>query len=561
MKSSGKTGLIIVGGLIVIVLFAHFMGAGCKNGSPPGASIHLGKTETHSNFSSGSSSCASENDGFNSRRVLLFTDNPHPLNRRIAMLLAEKLKDCQFIGQLEVTNQPFTFTDGTGLPDLFVNVNLIELKEEGLFSHSLKAVVTASLGNALWQSSRYSQDSSSPPLVAFFWNGTHESETTFTGVRTDRYGDTARSIADDLAKAISKKIEELSDKYPALPELGREFYGSYQPVAEFDFMKEVQARRMASGFGLLTHNETFWQFRTATNPVPQLKRIISQLETAGWKLSDASLTNTESYSVLCHRNGAELEIFRQRTDRMDLWRTGQKESFCDFVVHYRQPFNQAEREAAVEKLFTEPRPAEELLPFQNLFSSAQRKKFYELAEKSPGTSPRACIQLANIYLDRKRTNDAINMLTRAKALAAIVKDAAPLESSIDTLTKKISPKKSLKLEVTPETCHELGFLEFTNAMQTIEQERRLGEPLIWFEKTNRGVKIYGLTVSPPQKNAYPWLLVQTEDGSRSSSWSNFTLNSRGGWEQSFTFNEQTLKITVVPQPEAKRVKFSIRAGQ
>jgi hypothetical protein len=561
VKSPLKIILLIIASLVGLVLFIHLLGAGCKKPLPAGANLKLGKTETRSNYSSSSTSSASENAGFNSRRVLLFSDNPHPLNRRILAMLEEKLKDSQFIEQLLVTNQPFTFAEGSGLPDLFVNVNLIELKEDGVLSHSMKAVITASLGSTPWQSSSYYQDDSTVPLVIFSWNGTHDSETTFSGIRTDRYGDAARSIANDIAQNIMKQIEELSEKYPPLPDLGRGFYGPYQPVTDFDFLKEVQAQRTASGHGLLTHNQTFWQFRTGTNPVPQLQRILSQLEAVGWKSTDTWLTNTGSYFIRCHRDNANLEIFRQRADRMDLNLSGQRESFMDFVVHYRQPFTRAEREAAVETLFAGERPVGELLPFQNTFTSGQRKRFFELVEKSPATSPRACIQLAQVYLNRKQTNDAIHLLARAKALTAAVKNASTLESSIEDIVKKISPKKPLKLMVTPEICHELGFLEITNLTQAVEQERHLGEPLILFGTNERGVRICSFIVSPPQKDYYPWLRLQAEEGMRSTSSSLHATNHANKWLESFSFNNKAVKITVVPLPDQKKVNFTIEADQ
>jgi hypothetical protein len=199
-----------------------------------------------------------------------------------------------------------------------------------------------------------------------------------------------------------------------------------------------------------------------------------------------------------------------------------------------------------------------LLPFQYLFSPAQRERFYALAEKSPATSPRTCIQLAGIHLNRGHTNDAGNLLLRAKALAGTVKDASSLESDIQAMAKKISPRKELKLEVTREICRELGFLELTNATQTFEQTRDLGRPLVFFGPGGRGVKVYSLTVSPPQKGSYPWMLVKAEDGGRSCSWGGFNLSSRGEWQNSFTFDKQTLKVTAVPLTATNRVKFTIR---
>jgi hypothetical protein len=326
-------------------------------------------------------------------------------------------------------------------------------------------------------------------------------------------------------------------------------------------LTELQARRVGSFSGLFTHNETFWSFPLATNPVPQLARIARQLEAAGWKISGNQMTNNWENRIAGNNGDARLEIFRQRNERMSLSHSDKPPAHFDFVAHYRKPFSAGEREAVLEKLLATPASVEALLPFVNAFTSEHRGKFYELAEKSPGTSPQACLQLAQYYLTQKRTNDAVHLLLRTKALAATLKDATSLNSSIEAMVKKISPRKELKLEITPDLCRELGFLELTNLTQPIEQNRGFDQPLIFFGPGNRGVKISALTVGQPQKAAYPWLFVEAEDGMRSTSSSSFTPNNQGEWQHAISFDKQTLGIIAVPAPDNKQVKFTIRVGQ
>ncbi|HEX7576926.1 MAG TPA: hypothetical protein VF430_02685, partial [Verrucomicrobiae bacterium] len=481
--------------------------------------------------------------------------------RKIVAHLQQRLKNSPFIEQLQLTDQPYINTNAGPVPDLFLTVDLAELEQSGIVSSTMKALVTASLGNTPWQSSYYTSDATTAPLVSFEWKASIDSETTFTGVRTDRYADAARSIADDLAKNIIKQIEEFAGKYPALPELPREFYGPYQPVADLDCLKEFHARRVGSFSGLFTHNETFWSFPTTTNPVPQLARIVRQLEAAGWKITGNQMTNSWDHRIAGNNGDARLEIFRQRNERMSLSHSDKPPAHFDFVAHYRKPFSREERESVLEKLFTTSAPVEKLLPFVNALTQEQRGKFYDLAEKSPGTSPQACLQLAQYYLNQKRTNDAVHLLLRTKALAATLKDATPLNSSLEAMVKKISPRKELKLEITPDLCRELGFLELTNLTQTIEQSRRLGQPLIFFGPGQRGVKISALTVSAPEKGAYPLLFVEAEEGMRSTSSSSFTPDNQGESQHAISFDKQTLRIIVVPAPDKKQVRFTIRVGQ
>lgn len=522
--------------------------------------LQVGKTETHSSSWSSSTSCASENSTFSARHILFFSDNPHPLCRKIVAHLEQRLKTSPFIGRLELTDKPFISTNAGAAPDLFLSVNLTELKNNGIVSSTMKTDVTASLGNAPRQSSSHTVDDSTAPLVSFAWNSAMDSETTFTGVRTDRYAEAARSIGDDLAKSIIKQIEELAGKYPKTPDLPADFYGPYQPVADFDCVKEQQARRIASYCGLFTQNETFWRFQTSTNPVPQLQNLIRQLESGGWKFRDVQLTNTQDQRAVGQQSDATLEIFRQRNERASFSIANNGPDHFEFIVHYRKPFTRAEREAALEKLFTQNASAETLLPFLNSFSSDQRQRFFTLVERSPITSPQACLQLAEQYLNQKRTNDAIHLLLRAKALTGTIKDAAAQESRITDLAKKISPKKDLKLVVTPEICRELGFIELTNLTQVIEQTRNFGQPLVFFGSGPRGVRIMALTVSAPRKNSYPWLRVEAEDGMKSTSSSSFTPDSKHGWRYSTTMDGKQMTITAVPLPAQSKVKMTVAAG-
>ncbi|HEX5399148.1 MAG TPA: hypothetical protein VFY06_08880, partial [Verrucomicrobiae bacterium] len=439
MKIPVKIGLLVAVCLAAIALAIRFAGSSRKTGDDSPAALKIGKTETRSSMSSVSSSSSSDNSSFSARRVLLYSDNPHPLCRKIVARLEQRLKDSPFIEHLEVTDQPYLNTNAGPGPDLFLNVNLAEVKQGGIVSSTMKVLVTASMGNTPWQSSYYTSDATTAPLVSFEWRASVDSETTFTGVRTDRYADAARSIANDLAKSILKQIEDFAGKYPATPPVPAEFYGPYQPVADFGFLKGLNAHRAASYYGLFTHNETYWLFQTTTNPVPQLEQIVASLTADGWKMDDTQMTNNWNNHIQGHNGDARLEIFRLRAEPMSLSFGERQPDHFDFAVHYRKPFNAAEREAALDKLIATSTSVETLLPFLNSFSKAQRQQFYDLVEKSPVTSPQACLQLAQHYLNQKRTNDAVHLLLRTKALAATLKDPASMNSRIEAILKKISP--------------------------------------------------------------------------------------------------------------------------
>ena len=47
----------------------------------------------------------------------------------------------------------------------------------------------------------------------------------------------------------------------------------------------------------------------------------------------------------------------------------------------------------------------------------------------------------------------------------------------------------------------------------------------------------------------------------STSSSSFTPNNQGEWQHAFSFDKQTLSLIVIPAPDKKQVKFTIRVGQ
>jgi hypothetical protein len=418
--------------------------------------------------------------------------------------------------------------------------------------------VSGVLGNAPWTGSHHTIDSTTPPLVQFHWNGTVDSESRFSGIRSDRYAELARAVADQFAQGISNQVETLAAKFPPLPELPGNLFGPYEPIADFDCLREVNARRACSYSGLLTRNETFWTFPAPGDPVPQLNRIISQLESAGWKVDKASLTNAPEHFVRCDQAGETLELFRTRRVNMGFSESHNDGALEPFIVHYRKPFTDAEREAAMEQLFALPRALETILAFRNCLTEPQRKRFFAMAEESSVPSPAVLLQGAESLMQRGETNAALNRMLRAKALFSVLDDPSEPKSKLDSLAKKIAQGENLKLEVTPEICRELGFLDLTNPPQTFQVERSLGEPLLMFVRGDRGVKILGLRIRPPRGGVYPWALTESQDGMRSRSSSSFSLSTQQEWRHTVTIDEITVEFAVAPNAGENQVKYTVR---
>jgi hypothetical protein len=511
---------LAAGSLLGLVVFTSilFRGMSGQVGAGPGASFQAGKTEMQSSMHAGSTSSSSDGATFSSRRVLLFLDGRNqPLLDRVSHLMSQQLRNHSLIESLETAPAGTLVAEGSEGPDLFIRLDLKNLENSGIVPRQTKAVVEATLGSTPWANSGYYSDETSPPLVQFSWRGTLQVESTFKGIRSDSLAELATGISAQFSQAISNELKAISAKFPPLPELPRSFYGPYSPVADLPFLKSENPMRECSYYDLLTHNQTFWRFSAGPDPVAQLQKIIKDGEAAGWKLNASELTNTVTEYAIFRQGDDELSIFRSPSDVWYGGRDGDNKHPPKFTVHYRKPFSRIEREAAIDVLFSDAANSEALVAFQHLFSSEQRQRFFGLIKKTPSTSPKLCVTLAENYLSERDTNSALRMLLRAKALAVVEEDATGLLTQIGSLSEKVSFPEKPKLELTPEVCREAGFIELTNGFKSLEMECRQGQPLLLFGAGKRGIETIAHMVRPSQKGVWDWRLSQVSENSRSSS--------------------------------------------
>ena len=547
--------------LTVAFLVLRFVSENTR-GSEGIPQLQVGKTETRSSMTSGRSTSAPEYATFNSGRVLLLSDNPHPFCRKIVDRLEQQLKESPHIRSLERLNEPFTITQRDGAPDLFLRVDLVSAKGSGVLPSTFQSVVTATLGNAPWFDTLHIRDGSSAPVVSIEWNATVDSERTFLGLTTDRYKEAAHDIAQSLAKSITENLAKLSEEYPPLPSLPAEFFGPYEPVADFDWLSTVSARRSASYCGLFTHNETYWRFQTSTNPGPVLEQIAQSLSRAGWDIQPRDHTETP-FPLLEARQG-EARVTISRRSMLNAHISDPQR--LEFIVCHRKPLSRTERAQALELLLDrKPWDFETLLPFVHSFEVEQRRRFFERLAQTGSSSPKGCVQLADLYLDQGRTNDAKHQLLKAHALSATRPDSKTLKRHIEDLAGKIQPQSRLELEYTPEICRELGFIEIEKVTQPLEFTRPFGEPLALFkrfsnpvEPPHTAIRIVALTVNAPAKGFHGYTWRRSEPGVRSCDSGDCFRQVGEVFTRTIGAGDQAVTVQAEPLSDAKGVKFTVR---
>jgi hypothetical protein len=462
---------------------------------------------------------------------------------------------------VERLNEPFTITQRDGAPDLFLRVDLVSAKGSGVLPSTFQSVVTATLGNAPWFDTLHIRDGSSAPVVSIEWNATVDSESTFLGLTTDRYKEAAHDIAQSLAKSITENLAKLSAEHPPLPSLPAEFFGPYEPVADFDWLSTVSARRSASFCGLFTHNETYWRFQTSTNPGPVLEQIAQSLSRAGWDIQPRDHTETPFPLLEARQGEARVTISRRSMLNAHI----SDPQHLEFIVCHHKPLSRTERARALELLLEQkPWDFETLLPFVHSFEVEQRRRFFERLAQTGSSSPKGCVQLADLYLDQGRTNDAKHQLLKAHALSATRPDSQTLKKHIEDLAGKIQPQSRLELEYTPEICRELGFIEIETVTQPMEFTRGFGEPLAFFvrisnpvEPPHTATRIVALTVRALMNDICSVEHRSAEKGMHGFGNGAFSRLKSG-------FQEQTLgsvrKVIVRSEalPDSAGAKFTVR---
>jgi hypothetical protein len=546
--------------LVVAFLLLRFVSENTRS-SERIPKLEVGKTETRSSMTSGQSTSAPEYATFNSGRVLLLSDNPHPFCRKIVDRLEQQPKESPHIQAVERLNEPFTITQRDGAPNLFLRVDLVSAKGSGVLPSTFKSVVTASLGNTPWFDTMNIRDESSAPVVSIEWNATVDSESTFLGLTTDRYEKAAHDIAQSLAKSMTENLAKLSEEHPPLPSLPAEFFGPYEPVADFDWLSTVSARRSASYCGLFTHNETYWRFQTSTNPGPVLEQIAQSLSRAGWDIQPRDHTETPFPLLEARQGEARVTISRRSMLNAHI----SDPQHLEFIVCYRKPLSRTERAQALELLLDrKPWDFETLLPFVHSFEVEQRRRFFERLAQTGSSSPKGCVQLADLFLDQGRTNDAKHQLLKAHALSATRPESQTLKRHIEDLAGKIQPQSRLELEYTPEICRELGFIEIEKVTQPMEFTRGFGEPLAFFvrisnpvEPPHTATRIVALTVRALMNDICSVEHRSAEKGMHGFGNGAFSRLKSG-------FQEQTLgsvrKVIVRSEalPDSAGAKFTVR---
>jgi hypothetical protein len=296
-----------------------------------------------------------------------------------------------------------------------------------------------------------------------------------------------------------------------------------------------------------------------------LEQIAQSLNRAGWEVEPRDLNSTRAARLEARQGEARVTIFPKFRTHTLLDEESSDPRRFEYIVCHRKPLSRTERAQALELLLDrKPWDFETLLPFVHSFEVEQRRRFFERLAQTGSSSPKGCVQLADLYLDQGRTNDARHQLLKAHALSATRPESKTLKRHIEDLAGKIQPQSRLELEYTPEICRELGFIEIEKVTQPMEFTRGFGEPLAFFvrisnpvEPPHTAIRIVALTVRAPMNGICSVEHRSAEKGMHGFGNGAFSRLKSG-------FQEQTLggvrKVIVRSEalPDSVGAKFTVR---
>ena len=485
-----------------------FAGRTSGSGDRVHLKAHAATIEANNGINTTTASTSGSHARFACRTIAVVDESGEPLVGLLAAALRDALAELPFVEKADLYAEGRFPPDGHRRPDVFVLLNARNVSVRPVpYAASLRAEISVSVGRSPWRGSASYVDGSDPPLLAFLRRSTIHHESRTVGYESVRHGLAAKNIADAVVNDLQKQFAKWHAKYGRAPELPAGLQGTYRPAELPGPLARLGCKRRFSYAGLLTHNETIWQFQTPTDELAGLlERLCGELKSAGWRKLSLGKTN-----LRMAKDGRRINIFRGREPVRQGWvvvRPGAKKAPANVYVHYRERFGKDERRAALEGVLAQPAGQETLLFLSCLFDAEQRKRMYAVLADHPHPSPAAQVELIGHYVQEKRHDEATRALRRARALLWSVRNEGDYRSRLNDAAKKLAKATGRKIDPREppavEDFRAAGFREIDANTGPFELEVGLDEPVLLFvREPDEGVRTLALRVARPEQAKAP----------------------------------------------------------
>jgi hypothetical protein len=491
---------------------------------------HAGGLTASNSVSSSTVTSHSSPGFFAERSMMILNRSDHLLMQRVGDGLIEYLQDQSQLDRVDYFPAGYGPSVGDKAPDLFVMLDLAEIKESGIVGRDLEATVTLTLGSALTKSNHSVLNSYSPPTLELSARFTLEHASSLMGVESSaaRYRLQGNDIAKEVGEAIVEKVKSLLKEQKALPTLPESFYPVWSPTPEFAFLADRKATLLTSLHGLCYHNETLWVIPDVRDAAVLLEQVHSELTSLNWQGRPGKFENgTVNMRMTSGASGLEVFHVAHQHGKNMLPKSVTDTNIADdsgipVYVRFRHSMTQEERHTAFGQMLAAATPNfKQLASLGPMGSHEQRQQLVSMIQDSPPQSTEAWMMLAEHYSAKEQIPKLQQALKAVYALSWCQNQPGKLDGRIRELSKKHKLDVKSVRDVDFVQLQALGLPSVTTESADWEQTIREGESATTFVRDGDNWQVVSVTLHKVQQHSenntmYDTTVTQGNPSSRST---------------------------------------------
>lgn len=503
-----------------------------------GGAAHVGTIKARSGVQTFGSTSAESDARVSVRSVMLVCQSPHRLLDRAAREFAKALVRLPDVDKVEYYPYETWPEPGARLPDVFITMDLLELREDTfLCSRRLSVLVQWKVDSAPFADPAGKVHDHAPPVLTFDLESRLDYGSATLGIESPRalYKLEADSISAEMIKSISKQFGNLLDKYGRLPQVHEMLYGSYREPPAFAFLNDNSAERLISGNGLFKNNHTVWRFAEKRGTNEALTAYRDELKTSGWGSEDLGK------DYLWMQKGNEyIHVFRERrhdasAGAVEAGEPDKPSSNGSMIAYYESDFSPDQIRQAMDALLESGAETETLLVFERyLRSPEQSERLRAILEASGVCTLDGSLVLGRYWADRGDMDKGRRWLMRARAMQRAEKEPNAKSQEIRSLAKKLADESLADVALTEQTLRDVGFVNAEQLTEPLKTERALDEPVLLYRRLD-GSRLHTFalrvvrSLEAPLPAPYGLLIVEKRGGRSSSSQTAGKVRPDGVW--------------------------------
>jgi len=524
--------------------------------------VYAGKLAANDTMTSVCATSSGDRARYACRRLAVFNRSEHLFMLRMGGQLVDRLKELPYVERIDYYPPGSGPEEGALAPDVAITLDLKEWQESGLvWQRKVEASIVVTAGTRLAASNSHYQDSLSPPVLDFAWQGRLEHRSTTKGVASSaaRYKQVSEDCAKQIANALRKQFDADREKYGPLPKLPEAFYPAYRGPQAMALGEAYPLEPLAAWHGPMNRCDAMWRLATDRDPGEVIGDMRKRLEAAGWKTSDSS-DRPGSVHLRMKRESAVLEVFPEGQGASAQPPTVQGPVASQpreriMYIHYLDRMTDKELAAAVERSLAEGAPIDVLGLFENSWTQDQCRRILAKMEGARPKDPDGWLTLSRLYSRLQQVPKARDAVLKAHAMERTVPDVSGLRGRIAAMAKALGDESLAKRPTDAGLLKELGFVELKPGVAIPDREIAADEPAC-FLATDRNGKLRTIAVrvkdASPSAGSMPQLsFVDWSEGSKS--WGS------GGIAHTREIDGVGMvQIIANPLPDRQRFRLSVR---